>query len=204
MPQVDDKVWFSSQRKFAGICGELAASDPEHPNTLILAHFPTTLSLLESSLRTAGINFRQYSVSDTWNLCSIGERVVTGLVRSVEADRPELGNPVLRRLQVMVVEHHPIFGRDRTLLDACDRLQCKPEVSFHIALDEPLMQHFGGQDLVTLLKRLGADESESISHPLVTSAVRNAQKKIEKQTQRDLPTESIEDWFRYNLREGWS
>lgn len=63
------------------------------------------------------------------------------------------------------------------------------------------MKHFGSDQIVTLFKRLGADEAEAISHPFVTSAIRNAQEKIEKKVQRDMPTESMEDWFRFNMRQ---
>jgi hypothetical protein len=202
--QIDDKVWFDSKRKFSGICAEVAAPKPELQNTLLLAHFPATLSTLEKYLQAAAIEFRQYSTTDDWSLCSIDGRVVIGLATSLQADRSQPGNPLLRKLQIIVVEHHPIFARDNYVIAVGERLHCQPEVGFHIALDDPLMMLFGGEKLVALMKRIGADESESISHPFVTNAIRNAQHKIEKKVPRDLQAESIEDWVRYNLREGWN
>ena len=105
-------------------------------------------------------------------------------------------------IDIIVVEHHPTRTKDTAVLEAAERLACSPSVCFHTALDDPMMKLFGGEKLVSLVKRLGADEAESISHPFVTSAIRNAQQKIEKKAQRDMQTESMEDWFRYNLREG--
>jgi hypothetical protein len=201
MPQVDDKVWFDSQRKFNGICAEVAA--PKVQNTLLLAHFPATLAKLESALRSAAIEFGQYSTSDYGSLCSIDRPVVTGLARVLQTDRAQPRNPSLGLLQIIVVEHHPIFARDNYVIEVAERVQCQPTVCFHIALDDPLIQLFSGDRLVTLMKRIGADESESISHPFVTHAIRNAQEKIEKKVQRDLQAESIEDWIKYNLRDGW-
>ena len=62
------------------------------------------------------------------------------------------------------------------------------------------MKHFGSDQLVTLFKSLGADEAEPISHPFVTSAIQNAQEKIESQVQRDVACESMDDWFKFNLK----
>ncbi len=200
--QIDDKVWLNSSRKFHGICGEVTTPKPIQ-NTLLLAHFEATLAKLETYLISAGIKFRQYSSSDDHSLCSIDGRVVVGLAKALQTDRPQLGNPFMRTLQVIVVEHHPLESRDNYVLEATGRLHCQPEVCFHIALDDPLVKHFGGDKIVALMKRLGTDESESISHPLVTSAIQNAQKKIEKKVPRDLPAESIEDWISYNLKEKW-
>src|SRR5689334_17175689 len=109
--QIDDKVWFNSGSKFKGICVELATPKPIQ-NTLLLAHFEATLHKLESYLINAAIEFRQYSSSDDWSLCSVDGRVVVGLARSLQTDRPQLGNPFLRTLQVIVVEHHPLQSRD--------------------------------------------------------------------------------------------
>jgi hypothetical protein len=53
------------------------------------------------------------------------------------------------------------------------------------------------------LQEDGRDEADPISNPLVTRAIRGAQVKIETQVPKDLQTESIEDWFRYNLKEEW-
>ena len=62
------------------------------------------------------------------------------------------------------------------------------------------MRHFGGDKLTSMMKRLGADEDEPISHPFVTNAIQNAPKNIEKQVPKDVQTESMEDWFKFNIR----
>ena len=200
--QEDDKVWFDTYHKFAGICAEV--SEPKLiQNTLLLAHFPATLAKLETSLESAAIGFRRYSPSDNGTLCSTDGRVVTGLVRSFQPGPAQLGNPFLRTLQIIVAEHHPIYGRDKYVIDTAEGWHCKPAVCFHIGLDDPLMQHFGSDQIVSLFKKLGADEADPISNPLVTRAIRGAQLKIETQVPKDLQAESIEDWFRYNLKKEW-
>jgi len=89
------------------------------------------------------------------------------------------------------------------VVEIAERLSCKPQICLHASLDDPLMKYFGSDQIVTLFKRLGMDESEAISHPFVTAAIQNAQEKIEAQVQRDVATESMEDWFRFNLKKSW-
>lgn len=103
-------------------------------------------------------------------------------------------------LQIIVAEHHPIGGKDRLLRESVGGLTCSASICFHISLDDPLMKHFGGDRLMTMMKRMGAVEDEPISHRFVTNAIQNAQENIEKKVPRDVATESMEDWFRFNLK----
>jgi preprotein translocase subunit SecA len=205
--QTDDKVWFDSQRRFAGICADVASFRSQQQNILLLAHFPTTLSVLQQALRAASIGFETFSLADSSLLCSMETRgrVLVGLVRAFQPTMAQTGSgSEAANLQIIVAEHHPINGKDRSVVETAERLSCKPTVCFHASLDDPLMKHFGSDQIVTLFKRLGADEAEAISHPFVTSAIQNAQEKIEKQVQKDIATESMEDWFRFNMRKNWS
>jgi len=200
--QTDDKVWFNSQRKFAGICADVAGLKAEQQNILLLAHFPETLSIVQLALRAASIEF---GLAESSILCSQSPQGVlaVGLVRAVQPSAQIDLSSSEGSLEIVVAEHHPVYGKDKDLIDLAELLPCKPKVCFHTSLDEPLMRHFGSESIVSLFKRLGADEAESISHPLVTTAIRSAQQKIEKQVQRDVHTESMADWFRFNIGEHW-
>ena len=201
--QTDDKVWFDSKRRFAGICADVLSFKSQQQNILLLAHFPTTQSLVQQSLRAASIEFETFSLADSSLLCSMENRgrLLVGLVRALQPSAAEIGSVHSNaNLQIIVAEHHPINGKDRRLVATAERLSCKPTICFHASLDDPLMKPFGSDQLVTLFKRLGADEAEAISHRFVTSAIQNAQEKIEAQVQRDVACESMEDWFRFNMK----
>jgi len=205
--QSDDKVWFDSQRKFAGICNEVQQIKTQNRNVLLLTHFQSTLSLLEDALKPSGIDFSTFSIADSPLLCSMEARgrVLVGLARSFQVTSTKIPTSLSDvSFDVIVAEHYPTQTKDRMVVETAERLACSPSVCFHTSLDDPMMKLFGGDNLVSLMKRLGAEESAPISHSLVNSAIRNAQEKIEKKAQRDMQTESIEDWFRYNLRDGWS
>jgi preprotein translocase subunit SecA len=200
--QLDDKVWFDSARKLRGICADVATCRNSQENVLVLAHFPATLAAIQQALRSTSIPFEVFSLPDSSMLCSLSApKVLVGLVRALHPASAQLrSTPQVAKLQIIVGEHHPISGKDRDVVQTVEKLPCKPAICFHAALDDPLMKHFGSDQIISLMKRMGADENEPISHQLVTRAIRNAQEKIEKHVQRDMQTESMEDWFRFNLR----
>ena len=94
-----------------------------------------------------------------------------------------------------------MHSRDQELVQAAGKLPCKPSLTFHFSLDDPLLKFFGNEKIKALMVRLGMDKSESISHQLINNAIRSAQEKIEKKVGKDVPTHSAADWFKYNLRE---
>lgn len=61
------------------------------------------------------------------------------------------------------------------------------------------MMHFGGEKLCGLMKQLGMEEQDCVSHPMISKALRNAQEKIQSQIEREMQTNSPEEWFRFNL-----
>lgn len=201
--QTDDKVWFDTRRKFAGMCADIKSLTSQSINVLALAHFPSTLNALQQELRASSVVFESFSLADSSLLCSVNAsgKVWTGLARAFLPTTSQIGvASQSNSLQIIVAEHHPISAKDRSLIESVDRLTCSASICFHVSLDDPLMKHFAGDKLATMMKRMGADENEPISHRFVTNAIQNAQEKIEEQVPRDVATESMEDWFRFNLR----
>ncbi len=198
----EDKVWFNQNRKLDGICRDVSLARTNHRNVLILAHFQSTLSLMESALRARSIGYGSYSSFDFSTLLNRGasansSEVWLGLSSSFQ--NPIFSIDSKTELLVIFPEHHPRRSRDQHLLDLLDASPCKKEIVFHTALTDPLMIHFGGERIQDLMRRMGADEELEISHPLVSNAISNAQEKIDKQVQQEIQTQSDADWFKYNL-----
>lgn len=199
--------------KVREICREIQASSAGGQQCLVLAHFPATLSLVEEQLRQAALPYQRFS---TFDFSALGSglsvsggaaegskgSIWLGLARSFQPpsgvnNHAESAQPV----RIIVAEHHPRQSLDQGIIEAAGRLSCGVELSYHISLDDPLLLYFGSTSLRPLLEKLGLDESTCISHPLVTGAIRRAQERIERTVQRDVQTESLADWFRYNLPE---
>lgn len=213
----DDRVWFDAAHKVREICREIQISSEAGQRVLLLAHFAATLAAVEAQLCETGIPHERFTAFDFDQLCAGppvidsgtentaspipgSGRVWLGLARSFQAAnapaRQIAGAPTIR---IIIAEHHPRHTPDLQIVEAAAKLRCESQISFHISLDDPLLQHFGGASLRPLLEKLGLGEGECISHPLITRAIRGAQQKIDKTVQRELPVESIGDWFKYNL-----
>jgi preprotein translocase subunit SecA len=102
-------------------------------------------------------------------------------------------------LEIIVAEHHPIQSRDQELIEAAAKLACPAQLTFYFSLDDPVMKHFGTASVKALFERLGIEKSACISHHLVTTAIRTALENIERKVGKDVPTQSVKDWFKYNL-----
>lgn len=219
---LDDRVWWDRERKLRGICLEVAAIKAVGGNVLLLAHFEGTLVTMEAALRAKAIESNRFSQFDSSILCSPGPgragNVWSGLARSFQAPpahisdqwgatrlQPSVPTPreasQQRPLHIIVAEHHPMRSRDQLLHEAAATLTCEAQLTIHISLDDALLTHFGVGSIQDLYRRLGVDEETALSNPLITTAIRRAQEKIESQVPRDMPAWSIEDWFRHNLAE---
>lgn len=82
-------------------------------------------------------------------------------------------------LYVIGTERHESRRVDNQLRGRCGR-QGDPGASrFYLSLEDDLMRIFGSDRLDTMLKRLGLEEGEAITHPWVNKALERAQQKVE-------------------------
>jgi hypothetical protein len=96
---------------------------------------------------------------------------------------------------VIFAEHYPLPDTEQRLFEA---LNLK-EAPVLIAIDEPLIMHFGGENIVNIMSKLGMTEDEMIGHSFITAAIRNAQEKIGKRVKIEQRKSSAEEWFKANL-----
>ncbi len=67
-------------------------------------------------------------------------------------------------------------------------------------LDDPFFLDFGGQRMKILVQKLGMDAGESISHPMITTSIQNAQEKIESKMLQEKDAGTMADWLRLNYK----
>jgi len=82
-------------------------------------------------------------------------------------------------LMIIGTERHESRRIDNQLRGRAGR-QGDPGVSrFYISLEDDLMRLFGSERLINMFNALGIPEGQEIEHKMLTSAIENAQKKIE-------------------------
>jgi hypothetical protein len=109
------------------------------------------------------------------------------------AENANAGN--IANHMVIFAEHYPLPDTEQRLFEALN-LKEAPVLT---AIDEPLIMHFGGENIVDIMSKLGMGEDEMIGHPFITAALRNAQEKIGKRVKIEHRKPSMEEWFKTNL-----
>lgn len=91
------------------------------------------------------------------------------------------------------IEHFPLFEKEMQFFESFES-----EISVYSALDEPFLAYFLNNNVTSLLQKMGADENECMDHKMITNAIQNIQKKLDKEVLIDSTATSQEDWMRKN------
>lgn len=82
-------------------------------------------------------------------------------------------------LHIIGTERHESRRIDNQLRGRSGRQGDPGSSKFFLSLDDDLMRIFGSERIASIMDRLGAEDGEVISHPLVSRAIGNAQKRVE-------------------------
>lgn len=82
-------------------------------------------------------------------------------------------------LHVLGTERHESRRIDNQLRGRAGRQGDPGSSQFFISLEDDLMRLFGGDNIASIMDRLGMEEDMPIDHPLIGGAIERAQKKVE-------------------------
>ena len=82
-------------------------------------------------------------------------------------------------LFILGTERHESRRIDNQLRGRAGRQGDPGESAFYISMEDDLMRLFGSERLINMFNALGIPEGQEIEHKMLTSAIENAQKKIE-------------------------
>jgi len=82
-------------------------------------------------------------------------------------------------LAIIGTERHESRRVDRQLRGRAGRQGDPGTSQFFVSLEDNLMRLFGSERIAKLMDRMGMDEGEVIQHPMITSSIERAQKKVE-------------------------
>jgi len=107
------------------------------------------------------------------------------------AERPDLSQPEIKQLGcyddppcglvILGTERHEARRIDRQLRGRSGRQGDPGQSVFYLSLEDDLMRLFGSDRIARWMDRTGAEEGEVITHPWVTGAISQAQKRVELQ-----------------------
>jgi preprotein translocase subunit SecA len=84
-------------------------------------------------------------------------------------------------LHIIGSERHESRRIDRQLRGRAGRQGDPGASQFFLSLEDDLMRLFGSERIASLMDRLGAQEGEHLTHPLITRSIGQAQKRVELQ-----------------------
>ncbi len=106
-------------------------------------------------------------------------------------EQPDLSQPEIKKLGcyedppcglvIIGTERHEARRIDRQLRGRSGRQGDPGQSVFYLSLEDDLMRLFGSDRIARWMDRTGAEEGEVITHPWVTSAIGQAQKRVELQ-----------------------
>jgi preprotein translocase subunit SecA len=84
-------------------------------------------------------------------------------------------------LHILGSERHESRRIDRQLRGRAGRQGDPGATQFFLSLEDDLMRLFGSERIARLMDRMGAQEGEVLTHPLITRSIETAQKRVELQ-----------------------
>ncbi|MBN9288496.1 MAG: preprotein translocase subunit SecA [Gammaproteobacteria bacterium 39-13] len=82
-------------------------------------------------------------------------------------------------LHIIGTERHESRRIDNQLRGRAGRQGDPGSSTFYLSLEDNLMRIFGSERMAGLMRKLGVEKGEAITHPWVTRAIENAQRKVE-------------------------
>lgn len=171
----EDSVWMSMAAQRKGIAKTVDILVEAEQSVLVVVLSASALDAYAGDLvrfaplRCAEIFARQALLA---NIAKAG--AVT--IASVQALPPDALPLESDGLDIIVAGRHRTREEDDRIAAFADSLGRTAHLTFHLALDDPLLAQFGDR-LAPLLAKLGATADEPIEHAMITRAIENAQRK---------------------------
>ena len=99
---------------------------------------------------------------------------------------------------IYCLDHYPLASVFQKFIAGIEEVKDLPQLVIYGGLDEPILQKFGGEKIQQLMIKMGITESEMIEHEMISSAIANAQKKIEEKVITEANSNSSVEWFKLN------
>jgi hypothetical protein len=96
---------------------------------------------------------------------------------------------------IIFAEHYPLAKKEQDFFQNL-HLQ-KPQI--HSALDEPLFLKFGAAQIISMIRKMGMNETESLENSMISGAIRNAQERISDEVTLEQGAQSQQEWLVKNL-----
>ncbi len=101
--------------------------------------------------------------------------------------------------KMVLAERYPLNANETQLAEKLEANGIALPVDAYNALDDAFMLQAGGENIASLMKKMGMAEDEIIAHSMVEASIEKFQKKIASKVTSESHAPSAEQWFRINF-----
>jgi preprotein translocase subunit SecA len=182
-----DSVYKTRREKFNAVAAEIKAQHALGRPVLVGTVSVETSEMLSRMLKKEGLIHSvlnaKYHQQEAEIVSRAGQRgsitIATNMAGRGTDIKLSAGVAEVGGLHVLGTERHESRRIDRQLRGRCSRQGDPGSSHFFISLEDDLMRLFGSDRIVKLMERMGLEEGQELTHPLLNRSIQQAQKRVE-------------------------
>jgi preprotein translocase subunit SecA len=182
-----DSVYKTRREKFNAVVGEIKMLHAQGRPILVGTVSVETSEMLSRALKKEGLIHSvlnaKYHQQEAEIVSRAGQRgsitIATNMAGRGTDIKLSAGVSELGGLHVLGTERHESRRIDRQLRGRCSRQGDPGSSHFFISLEDDLMRLFGSDRIVKLMEKMGLEEGQELTHPLLNRSIQQAQKRVE-------------------------
>ena len=183
----NDSVYKTKREKYSAVLGEIQDVHAQGRPILVGTIYVEVSEHLSRMLKRTGIIHSvlnaKYHQQEAEIVARAGQRGSVTIATNMAGRGTDikLGSGVAEvgGLHVIGTERHEARRIDRQLRGRCARQGDPGSSHFFISLEDDLMRLFGSDRIVKVMERVGLEEGQELTHPLLNRSIQQAQKRVE-------------------------
>jgi preprotein translocase subunit SecA len=182
-----DSVYKTKREKFTAVAQEIKGLHAQGRPVLVGTISVETSEMLSRMLKREGLIHSvlnaKYHEQEAEIVSRAGQRGAITIATNMAGRGTDIklgpGVPEIGGLHVLGTERHEARRIDRQLRGRCARQGDPGSSHFFISLEDDLMRLFGSDRIVKYMEKMGLEEGQELTHPLLNRSIQQAQKRVE-------------------------
>jgi preprotein translocase subunit SecA len=183
----NDSIYKTKREKFHAVLAEITSIHQQGRPILVGTVSVETSEMLSHMLKKAAIVHSvlnaKYHEQEAEIIARAGLRGAVTIATNMAGRGTDIklgaGVPDLGGLHVIGTERHEARRIDRQLRGRCARQGDPGSSHFFISLEDDLMRLFGADRIAKAMERVGWEEGQELTHPMLNRSVETSQKRVE-------------------------
>jgi preprotein translocase subunit SecA len=182
-----DSVYKTRREKFSAVAAEIKTLHAQGRPILVGTVSVETSEMLSRMLKKEGLIHSvlnaKFHQQEAEIVARAGQRGAITIATNMAGRGTDIklgaGVSEVGGLHVLGTERHESRRIDRQLRGRCSRQGDPGSSHFFISLEDDLMRLFGSDRIVKLMEKMGLEEGQELTHPLLNRSIQQAQKRVE-------------------------